>query len=265
MVLDTVLADSARTGWFERVIVDTGRVPLFCFFVSFIVGFAFIRLSVRMIRAEVSWWPGNVTPGGVHIHHVVFGTVFMVLGGLSGIAVPGEHTAWRAVAASVFGVGTALVLDEFALILYLKDVYWAEEGRRSVDAVFVAFAVTGLLLLGLNPFSGTTDVEGVSSGVRVAVITITLCINGLLVSVTFLKGKFWIGLLSLFIPSLGWFGAIRLARPASPWARRRYREGSRKYERAVRRDERWHAPGHRAKVWLQEFLAGRFDAPPPSE
>ena len=43
------------------------------------------------------------------------------------------------------------MLDEFALILHLRDVYWPEEGRTSVDAVFVAIAVTGLLLLGLRP------------------------------------------------------------------------------------------------------------------
>ena len=61
--------------WFEETILDTGRLPLFCFFAAFVLTFAFIRFSVRMIRAQVSWWPGNITPGGLHIHHVVFGTV----------------------------------------------------------------------------------------------------------------------------------------------------------------------------------------------
>ncbi len=54
---------------------------------------------------------------------------------------------------SFFGIGAALVLDEFALILHLQDVYWAEDGRTSVDAVFVAIAVAGLLILGFNPLS----------------------------------------------------------------------------------------------------------------
>jgi hypothetical protein len=251
----------AMHGWFHRNIVDTGRVSLFCFFVALLVGFAFIRFSVRMIRADVRWWPGNVTPGGIHIHHVVFGTVFMVLGGVVGIALPGDQQPWRAIAASLFGVGTALVLDEFALIVYLKDVYWAEEGRRSVDAVFVAIAVTGLLLLGANPFDVT--VEGGSRGFRATVIVISLLLSGVLAAVTFLKGKFWVGVFSLFVPTIGWFGAIRLARPASPWARRRYKEGSKKARRAARRDERWHAPTHRLKVRLQELLAGRFDGPRP--
>ena len=56
-------------------------------------------------------------------------------------------------AAIFFGVGAALVLDEFALILHLEDVYWAEDGRTSVDAVFAAVAVAGLLILGFNPLS----------------------------------------------------------------------------------------------------------------
>ena len=57
--------------WFRENILDTGRLPLFCFFAAFVLTFVFIRFSVRMIRAEVSWWPGNITPGGLHIHHIV--------------------------------------------------------------------------------------------------------------------------------------------------------------------------------------------------
>ncbi len=42
------------------------------------------------------------------------------------------------------------MLDEYALILHLSDVYWEEDGRTSVDAVF-AVAVAGLLIMGLHP------------------------------------------------------------------------------------------------------------------
>src|SRR6476660_976211 len=137
--------------WFDERIVATGRLPLFCLFAGVIVGFLIIRLSTRMIRAQVSWWPGNVTPGGTHIHHVVFGVVFMVVAGIGAFAISERHTGWTSVAAAVFGIGTALVLDEFALILHLEDVYWSEEGRSSVDAVFIAVALTGLALLGVQP------------------------------------------------------------------------------------------------------------------
>ena len=71
---------------------------------------------------------------------------------------------WRAICAAFFGLGTALVLDEFALILHLDDVYWAEEGRLSVDAVAIATGISGLLLLGGVPLlDDLTSFEGESA------------------------------------------------------------------------------------------------------
>jgi hypothetical protein len=55
------------SGWFQTQVVDKGRLPLFCFFVAFLLGFGFIRLSVRLIRAGIRWWPGNVVAGQVHV------------------------------------------------------------------------------------------------------------------------------------------------------------------------------------------------------
>jgi hypothetical protein len=133
------------SGWFDAQILDTGRLPLFCFFVAFVVSFGFIRLSARLIRAKVRWWPGNVVAGDVHVHHMVFGVVLMTIGGVAQLAAPLGSLDTRAAAAGLFGLGTALVLDEFALILHLRDVYWSNEGRISVDAVFVAAGVTALL------------------------------------------------------------------------------------------------------------------------
>ena len=73
-----------------------------------------------MIRAGVSWWPGNVAPGGLHIHHVMFGLIIMMISGFCLIAVADFHTpVANIVIASLFGIGTALVLDEFALVLHL--------------------------------------------------------------------------------------------------------------------------------------------------
>src|SRR6185437_1256145 len=119
------------SNWFQQSVVDPGRLRLFCFFVAFIAAFAFIRFSVRMIRAQVKWWPGNVTPGGQHIHHVVFGVVFMCVGGIGGFALPDRALIPLCITAALFGIGAALVLDEFALILHLRDVYWTNQGRTS--------------------------------------------------------------------------------------------------------------------------------------
>jgi hypothetical protein len=256
--------------WFHRTIVESGRLPLFCVFAGFLVGFAFIRFSVRMIRAQVSWWPGNVTPGGQHIHHVVFGTVFMIIGGVIGFALPDRALVGLCITASLFGIGMALVLDEFALILHLRDVYWAEEGRSSVDAIFVAVAAVGLLLLGLRPFDVSSGNAAGWAGLVTTIVAVAIDLG--LAAIVLIKGKLWTGLIGIFIPFLLIVGAIRVARPASPWARWRYREGTRRgpvrLARAERRERRYREPLIRAKIRLQGFLAGRPDqpvlaAPPP--
>ncbi|WP_230878529.1 hypothetical protein [Planomonospora sp. ID67723] len=242
--------------------MDTGRLPLFCFFVALILAFVFTRINVRLIRAKVGWFR-NVNVGEMHIHHVVFGVVLSLLGGVAGLLVSGVSQSWYAVTAAVFGVGAALVLDEFALILHLHDVYWEEEGRTSVDAVFVAIAVTGLLLLGLRPL-GWEDSDGTPEGTWLTVGLIV--VNLLLAVVTLLKGKIWTGLVGLFVPVLLIPGAIRLARPGSPWAHWFFAPGSRRphpgrMARAVRREERWRRPVIRAKIAFQEFVSGRHDLP----
>jgi len=251
------------SGWFSRQIVDTGRLPLFCFFVAFLVSFAFIRLSVRMIRAQVRWWPGNVSKGGTHLHHMVFGVVFMVIAGVGQIAVPADALGLRSGAAALFGLGAAFVLDEFALILHLRDVYWTSAGRVSIDAVFIATAFTALLLVGVSPV-GVQDIAGSrhtpGGAGTVASLLISLGIVFALAIVTLLKGKIWTGLFGLLLPFLLIAGAIRLARPHSPWSRWRYQRRPRKLARASRRDERLRAPVVRITTRLTDFVSGYHDA-----
>ncbi|MBA9004023.1 hypothetical protein [Thermomonospora cellulosilytica] len=245
--------------WFTREIVDAGRLRLLCFFAAFIAAFLFIRFSVRMIRRQVRWWPGNVTPGGHHVHHVVFGLVFMCVGGVGGLAVTDDGSGWAAVAAALFGAGMALVLDEFALVLLLKDVYWSEQGRLSVEVVFIAVALCGLVLLGLRPL-GVDDIGGEDSGALWQVALAVLA-NLAFSTVALLKGKIWTGLLGLFISVIAIVGAIRLARPGSPWARRRYPPGSRKAERARVRERRLHRPAQRVFTAMADLVAGRPSNP----
>src|SRR4051794_16918140 len=249
--------------WFHERIVDAHRLPLFCFFMGLITAFVCTRVNVRLIRARSRWF-GNVNVGDTHIHHVVFGVVFMLLGGVAGLIVSGVSTGWYAFTATVFGVGAALVLDEFALLLHLRDVYWQEEGRTSVDAVFVALAASGLLLLGLRPLGWGSE-EDASGGRWTAAWF--LVINLVFAVVTLLKGKIWSGLLGLFVPPFGYVGAVRLARPGSPWARWFYSDVARRPKpkrmaKAVRREERWRRPVIRMKIAFQEFVCGRHDLPP---
>ncbi|MFI0351930.1 hypothetical protein [Actinomadura sp. 9N407] len=254
--------------FFGLRIVDAGRSPLLGFFVAFIVTFLFTRVNVRLIRADVRWWFRNVKAGDLHIHHVVFGVVLMLVGGVAGFAIPDEYGGFVVAAAVVFGMGSALVLDEFALILHLSDVYWTEKGRASVDAVFVAIAVTGLLLLlGVRPvgFEGLEpDLTGdLGRPFVIGVYVGSLIINLVLAVLTLLKGKIWTGMIGLFIPVLLVIGVFRVARPGSPWARWRYAPGSRKHRRALWHEVRFRRPLIRAKIWVQEFIAGRHDLIPP--
>ncbi|WP_341770450.1 hypothetical protein, partial [Actinomadura bangladeshensis] len=248
---------------FDERIVATGRLPLFGFFVAFLVTFMLTRVNVRLIRADVRWWFSNVTVGELHIHHVVFGVVLMLAGGVGSLAVPDAYTGLSVAAAVVFGMGSALVLDEFALILHLSDVYWTEKGRASVDAVFVAIAVTGLLLLGIRPLGYEGIAPDPGTGILTRVYVVSLVINLVFAVITLLKGKIWTGLIGLFMPALLIVGAIRVARPGSPWARWRYPEDSRRHQRAVRRERQLRRPLIRGKIWVQEFIAGRHDLIPP--
>jgi hypothetical protein len=240
--------------WYDAFIVTPGKQALFFLLVAFILTFLFIRFSVRMIRAGVSWWPGNITSGDVHIHHVVFGTVLMAVAGVLAFAPAGWASPWWEILGALFGVGSALVLDEFALILHLDDVYWSHEGRKSVDAVVLAAAIIALLLLGTLPF-GIDALDATSGGQWGAIITIAL--GGLLVGVALLKGRIWLGVLGLLVPLLALIGALRLAKPHSPWSRWRYPPNSRKLTRAAARARRHDARWERLKHRLFDAVAGR--------
>jgi hypothetical protein len=244
--------------WFQQSVVATGRLRLFCFFVSFIAAFVFIRFSVRMIRAQVRWWPGNVTPGGVHVHHAVFGLVFMCVGGVGGLAVQDTRSGWAAGTAALLGIGMALVLDEFALVLFLKDVYWSEQGRLSVEVVFIAVALCGLALLGWVPL-GATGAGGHTRLDVILEIALILAFNLAFTVISLLKGKTWCGVLGIYVGLFALVGAIRLARPGSVWARRRYPAGSRKLAKAIARDKRYGQPVTRLRTWFQDIVAGRPD------
>jgi hypothetical protein len=250
------------SGWFQDQVVHTGRLPLFCFFIAFVASFICIRLSVRLIRAQVRWWPRNFRAGAVHVHHMVFGVVLMGVGGVAELATPLQSLVWRSIPAVVFGVGMALVLDEFALILHLRDVYWSNEGRLSIDAVFVAVGVTALLLIGASPggVSGVDEYRYLPGGRgAVASLIAAVVVLFVLAGITLLKGKIWTGLLGLFVPPVFIIGAIRLGRPGSPWARWRYRDRPGKLARARRREEHLRQPVMQAKAWVQDLLAGRHD------
>ena len=200
---------------YQEGIVDAGKEPALLFLAAFLCSFGFIRTSAHMIRAQVSWWPGNVEVGGTHIHHLVWGILLILINGWISIAIdPGSPG--KEIVAILFGVGTGLTLDEFALWLELKDVYWAKEGRKSIDAVIVAAIVAGFGVLGFGVWVDVAD--DVERGVRALVATFSVA--GLaLFAINLAKEKFKLGVVGLFVPPVGLIGAFRLAKPKSIWAR----------------------------------------------
>jgi hypothetical protein len=200
---------------------------------AFLAAFLFIRTSARLIRSpRGSWWPGSVTTsGGLHLHHLVWGIVLLLLSGFLNFAL-GPTGVWLDVLAALFGIGAGLTLDEFALWVHLEDVYWAEQGRASLDAVLVAALLGGLIVLGLAPFELADQSSAVTSILIVVALDVALCVLAIL------KGKPILGLTGVFVPLASLVGAIRLAAPESPWARKRYPPGSPKLARAQARFER---------------------------
>jgi hypothetical protein len=213
---------------YQRAIVDTGREPQFLFFVAFLFSWTFIRTSAHMIRAQVSWWPGNVEVGGTHIHHLVWGILLLMITGWIGVTIAPDPP-WQEIIAVLFGVGTGLALDEFALWLDLKDVYWEKEGRRSVDAVVVAIILTGFVLVG---FTAWVDVAKDVENVVFAVVGFIGLLGIVLALINLAKEKFVLALFTLLLPPVGLVGALRLGRPHSVWART---YGEHRRERAQQR------------------------------
>jgi hypothetical protein len=256
--------------------VAPGREPLMWCLIAFILTFFITRTITRYIRATSDrtgprkWWqPHNISgSGGLHIHHAVFGVILVLTSGVAMVTMATDGTVHQFTAAAVvFGVGSALVLDEFALILHLQDVYWSADGRTSVDAVFVAVAVSGLLVLGFNPLS-LFEVgiwrDADSTTARVTVLLLAL-LNLALAVLVLLKGKLWTGLLGLFFTPLLFVGAIRLARPHAPWARWHYQDKPRKMRRSLERERYLRRPFVQANLWLQHVVAGEPRLPSDTE
>lgn len=235
--------------WFTTDIVDTGRLPLFLCFTAFVATFVITRIITRTIRSGRGPFKDNVSASGLHVHHAVPGVVLLIVGAFLAIGAGGQ-TGWAELAGIGVGVGTSLVLDEFALILRLDDVYWSEEGRVSVEMVSLAMACLGLALLGLNPF----EFDGSARGAAIVVPLATIVLHLAVVLIVVYKGKYRVALFATFIPMLGTISALRLARPTSRWAHTRYdaTKLERARDRAARFDARY---SHRFRL-LGDVVAG---------
>lgn len=221
--------------WYHTYLVATGRSAALWALVGFVVTYGITRWITRRIknRSTVKDPEGgaikDVYIGGVHIHHQVWGILLVLVVGLLEFRFRPESPG-QDILALLFGAGAALALDEFALWLHLEDVYWTEEGRKSIDAVMVAVVVGIAMLVGTSPIGVDTSA---THDVDYAVIAVIVIVHIGFAVVCLLKGKLTTGLVGLPVPFLSIIGATRTAKPSSFWARRFY--GDRKMAKAETR------------------------------
>ena len=228
-----------------------GREALIVMLGASLVTFVLARLYTRLARHH-GWKSGRV--GGVHVHHMVVGVVLVLASGMLDIAfAPGDNL--REGLAVVFGIGGAFILDEFALTFHLRDVYWTEEGRRSIDACIMWLLLGLLLLVGISPF-GLHDQTVMSRWIGFVAIAVSIVLS----LVTCLKGKLMLGLVSIFVPPVGLVTAVRLARPGSVWAQLFYSRDLAKLERAEARFHPVDSHVERLRLRVVDLVAGAPDS-----
>jgi len=113
--------------------------------IALAVTFAFLRLLTAAIHFDLLPIHNLVTSSGLHIHHFVWGIFLLLAVGFLALVL--DPPAWHPRLAIPFGIGAALTLDEFALWLDLRDVYWQNAGRVSVEVVIGCLALLSAYLV----------------------------------------------------------------------------------------------------------------------
>jgi len=114
---------------------------------GFSATFAAVRAITYSIRSGKSPFH-NISAGGTHLHHYLWGIAMLSTVGAVAVRGTEEQRRHPALALS-YGTGLALIVDEFALLLDLKDVYWAKQGRVSVDMGIGIVAAGGTVFAAL--------------------------------------------------------------------------------------------------------------------
>lgn len=128
---------------FIQRLKDSKRLSQFVMLISFLITFGIVRAITHLQKLNIL---PNQQDDILHIHHLVPGIILLLISGYIGISFWSTNKL-RVFMAVLFGIGAALTIDEFALWLYLRDVYWAKQGRDSVDAIVFVILVIGIILL----------------------------------------------------------------------------------------------------------------------
>ncbi len=129
--------------------LDLTRQIAFRALMAFLLMFGVLRALTYVIHYQILPIHNIVTKSGLHIHHLFWGILLLMVVGF--VALATRAPRWHLRIAILFGIALALTLDEFALWLRLADVYWSPEGRESLKAAAVAAAALGLVAVG-QPF-----------------------------------------------------------------------------------------------------------------
>ncbi len=166
VVVLLVLLQLTRLGFLIRsTIPDRPRRRMFIASVSFLVTFVGVRILVYRItnhEGHFQW----VIVRGMHIHHLVWGILILLLVGYGWLLDLGRSHSPLSIFFSrlmsvSYGVGAALTLDEFALWLNLRpDDYWSRNGRLSIDAVILFGSLLGVGAWGAPFFRGLQRMWG---------------------------------------------------------------------------------------------------------
>jgi hypothetical protein len=85
---------------------------------------------------------------GHHIHHYLIGIILLSLIAAAALFIK-PRRGWELLGIG-YGIALALILDEYALLLNLSDVYWSQQGKLSVDVVLTVIAAGGAYVAGLT-------------------------------------------------------------------------------------------------------------------
>jgi uncharacterized BrkB/YihY/UPF0761 family membrane protein len=119
---------------------------------GFFVALALTRGITTWLHYHGAGANGGIIIDGVHIHHEAFGIIGLILLSYGWLLLyglePEPNRRWFRLTGLAYGICTALILDEFALWLNLKDVYWQRQGRESVEALaaFAGFLLWAVLI-----------------------------------------------------------------------------------------------------------------------
>jgi hypothetical protein len=142
------LLSRLRAEWHQHL--DSSQQAILLSWTAFTTTFVGLRALTHWIRDGHGPSGGGMSVGGQHFHHYNIGIALLTAVGAVGLRGAEKHQRHPATAVA-YGSATALIVDELALLLDLKDVYWANDGRKSVDAAVIIIALGGVLVAG-QPF-----------------------------------------------------------------------------------------------------------------